>query len=272
MSGDIASFVMPVLTADISGSAVEPWRSGPKVVNALVAGIAAMAVTMAGSSTDPPSQTVIIITPPTALLTGSSKEWWEAGIPPTAKKIYTATLGGERLPISSVQYNLQKDGRSYLSVVVPGAPAVSTSILDGIGAQLVISQGYEYADGSRQTSEMVSTTLASVRADLGSSSASATLYGSGNVEFSFDPTVRKEIKKWSYLSRQANGDFRVRSSPVFGLFPGDSVWIERAFHLVKSINVTLTSRLQSMEIVCSKAQVNTIYRLQTNTNQEITGF
>lgn len=182
--------------------------------------------------------------------------WWQKEIPVTCQKIYTCTLTGDRdglsdveLPMASFQYRLTEKGGSYLSVVLPHALRFNDLITARPKGRLVLRQGWRYADGSRQLTDMASAGSVRFRYDRGGRSGSLTLNAEGKITFSFDPNVAKVLDPVVAVSLQADGMTRFRCAPVMGLFPGDLAWVEGIPWRVARIAVSVNDKTQSMEVL-----------------------
>jgi hypothetical protein len=182
--------------------------------------------------------------------------WWLDDQPTTAQRVYLCTLTGSAdgetdltLPMSSFQFRLYDNGGSYLAIVVPNAPKYAAAISARINGQLVIRQGYRYSDGTEQTTEMARAGDIGLRYDIGPRSSSATITAGETITFSFDTNVEKRITKLMTRSLQADGNTMLRSAPIFGLFPGDTVRLDEESHTVKRISVAVGRNLQTMDIL-----------------------
>jgi len=215
---------------------------------------------------------------PDFVIIGTSREWWETSAPYTATRIYRCSLTGTaddredaELPVSSFQYRLYANGRAYISAVIPDAVTYTPVVTSRPNGTLILLQGYRYVDGSEQLSEMARSQLSGFRYDTGARSSSLTLTGSETVTFSFDPGVEKTVHAVTVDILQEDGKRKIRTEPIFGLYPGDVFRYAGAYYKAEFISVAVGDRMSQMEITYTDV-AGTRYDLKTNTNTGIAGF
>jgi len=225
------------------------------------------------------SRSTVVISPPLLEALGSSREWWQDQTPYTASRVYRCILSGDHagmddvvLPISSFQYRLYLDGRTYISCIVPNAALYADDVADRMGGDIVIEQGWRLFDGAAQYAPMARIAVSSMRYNTGARSSSLTLVGSGTAAFSFDPDIEKVITGVTMEALQADGKRKLRCDPVFGLFPGDVIHYDGGYYLVTYISVAVGERFAQMEITYETGAVGTLYDLAVNTNTGISGW
>ena len=151
--------------------------------------------------------------------------------------------------MSSFQFRLYDHGGSYLAIVVPNAVLSAPQIAARLNGQLVVRQGYRNSDGTEQLAEMARAGQITLRYDTGPRSSSLTITAGEAITFSFDSGVSKKADKIINKTLQADGNWQFRTSPVFGLFPGDVVEIDSENWNVKRISVAIGRNTQTMEIL-----------------------
>lgn len=225
------------------------------------------------------STSTVVISPPLLEALGSSREWWQEQTPYTASRVYRCILSGDHaglddavLPISSFQYRLYLDGRTYISCIVPNAVLYAGTVADRVGGEIIIQQGWRYYDQSTQYADMARIAMESLRYDTGARSSSLTVVGSGTATFHFDPEVDKQITGVTMEALQADGTRKLRCDPVFGLFPGDVILYDGEYYLATYISVAVGRNMAQMEITYETGAVGTLYDLAVNTNTGISGW
>lgn len=185
---------------------------------------------------------------------------WELNVRsrPAAQTIYTCTLTGDgespplddlTLPMSSFQGRIRDNADSYLSCVIPNAPAYATAIAARQNGDIVIRKGYRFQDGSTQLEEIARVDYESLRIDQGARSASATL--SGHRTTVAESAKEVTVQGVSYYCLQADGKRRVRAlldtflrigdACIYGTGGGD--WL-----IVGYISYTVSTELTIMEV------------------------
>lgn len=134
--------------------------------------------------------------------------------------VYRATLGALSLAIRTINIRRGADGAVALTLTVPLSESVTIPALLALdGALLTLYRGVRFLDGAEQLEPMVAVTLASIRADAGARSGTATLSGSA-VEITRPPLTRA-LRGISYRA-SGSGGARVRCAVDTYLRPGDT--------------------------------------------------
>lgn len=140
------------------------------------------------------------------------------------RRIWRLTLDDAiQLPMSSFQLRLRESDNSYLSAVIPNAPAYAGVVAAHPGAMLKIWQGYLYEDGEEDLVLIAQAKLQTVADSRGPNSQSLTLTGYGKAPAA-GPAV--ETDSVSY-TRVSEGVTRWRCEPTPQLAPG-GILINRA--------------------------------------------
>ncbi len=185
---------------------------------------------------------------------------WELNVRsrPAAQTIYTCTLTGDgespvledlTLPMSSFQGRMRDGGESYVSCVIPNAPAYSTAISARQNGDIVIRKGYRFQDGTTQLEEIARVDFESLRIDKGTRSASATI--SGHRETVAESAKEVTVQGVSYYCLQADGKRRVRALLDLFLRIGDTCIYGTGggdWFTVGYISYTVSTELTIMEV------------------------
>ena len=135
-----------------------------------------------------------------------------------ATTVYRCFLGSTLLPITSIQLRLRQSTPSYVSVVVPNAPAYANEIADNIDETLTVEHGFLYADGTEVYEELAHCTISRMSDQRGATSRSITLSGYGDNASDLAVEVPLEGLQYYNLS---NGIARIRALPEPRLKAGD---------------------------------------------------
>ena len=80
---------------------------------------------------------------------------WELSAPTERQTIYVLDIGDLRVPISSAQATMRRNGQSFLQAVIPNAGTYVTEIATAINQPMKLRKGYQYADGSMSPLEPI---------------------------------------------------------------------------------------------------------------------
>ena len=187
----------------------------------------------------------------------AERPWWaDMTASVHAHRVFICVITGAangvedlEIPIASLQYRLYGHGGSYLSVVIPNAVKNAAAVTARKDGQIVLFQGFIFADGVRELAEMARAGGIGIRHDTGGRNSSITLTAGEKITFSFDPTVPKRSGPLISTALQADGKTRLRCAPVFGLFPGDTVQTPQGNYQVDRISVSVGRNQATMEIL-----------------------
>ena len=209
-------------------------------------------------------------------LTGEARKryWWaEDNYPYTAERFYRCYLTGDpdiEVPISSLQFRLNNDRVSFLSVVVPNVPDYVEQVVERGEGVMILRHGLRSGD-TELSVELARGDIDTIRFDEGSRSSSLTITARGVVDFPISPEEDKIVTDIVSRSLYANGLSMIRTQPIFGMFPGDVMRIGDGDHRkVERISTAVNRNMAQSDVYYYDVQVNTLYELVENLNQGIT--
>jgi hypothetical protein len=137
---------------------------------------------------------------------------------PDVYRLYLTGTPTIELPLSSIQCRRNIEKLSVTLIV----PSLTSTLISAIEARragnIIVVRGKKFPDGTEQLDEMVNTGLSSLRYDIGTGSASATL--NGNIASAISSKIRA-IRGISYRNT-INQLRRVRCAIDTFLLPGDT--------------------------------------------------
>jgi hypothetical protein len=171
----------------------------------------------------------------------------------SAKTIYTLTITGAEdglddveIPISNFCARLRSSSPSYLSCTIPNSIDWIAAISARSSGDLVLSKGYEFADGTRQLETIVRVDFETVAIDRGPRNDSGTVVGHRTITESSPKT--RTATGVRYFALQHDGNYRVRADVDMFLRPGDTfVFGETDRISVDTVVITVGSRTAEME-------------------------
>lgn len=180
--------------------------------------------------------------------------WLRDYLGPTRQTIYRLYLTGTPwLELALESFTVRRVvGSQSLSVVSP-LPSLAgfTAIEARVDEELVLMRGIKLADGTEQLDEMLRVALDGIRADLGASSASATLDGAMVTEAN---DASRTLRGISYRAMQ-DGQRRVRCEVDIYLTPGSvAVVTEGESFTVGEVVCTVSASAATMEVVEAVAE------------------
>ena len=181
------------------------------------------------------------------------QDWVSALDPAELQEIYTLTVTGAAdnvddvtIPISSWQATSQASPRkSYVQAVIPAAGQYLDMLTDRKNGDLVIKQGFRFADGTSKTEEIVRAAFERMQYTRGPSRLTATVSG-----YSVGYQLQKDTRSLEGVRSVSlsNSKYRVRCKSDLFLRPGMTAAIDDASFTVSYINYYVSGKDRFCEV------------------------
>lgn len=137
---------------------------------------------------------------------------WEASqVLVERQSIYVFDVGDYRVPISSAQATMRRNGQSFLQAVIPNASSHAAAITARINEPMVLRMGYRYDDNSLSPLEDIADAPFQILT-LTTGPVRDTMTVSGYGAKTHTTTATRDLKGVQTRSIDANGRRRVRAS------------------------------------------------------------